>query len=131
MSSTLDSSGYVYCVTGVIEQVSKLQFWKPQVLGFSFCEIQLTAPLTRAPAMRIPSAGVNTGSQSLYHRSKPKGTPAERPITAIANQKKLNRTKNKSTTSARLIHFKRLFFINCLGSKPQKINYKKRWPYLQ
>jgi hypothetical protein len=24
-----------------------------------------------------------------------------------------------------------LFFINCLGSKPQKINYKKRWPYLQ
>src|SRR6478672_4835094 len=84
ISSTLESSEYVYCVTGVIDQVGKLQFWKPQVLGFSFCEIQLTAPLTNAPAIRIPSAGVNTGSQSLYHKSKPRGTPAERPITAIA-----------------------------------------------
>src|SRR6476646_1051521 len=104
--------GYVYCVTGTITQFGKLQFWKPQLLGLSFCDTQLIAPLMSAPAIRIPRAGVNTGSQSLYHKSRPSGMPAERPSTAIASQKKLNKTKNKSTTSARLIHFKRLSFIN-------------------
>ena len=64
---------------------------------FNRLDTWLINPLKIAPAIKIPIAGVNTGSQRRYQRSSPNGTPSERPTTAIASQKKLNKTRKTSS----------------------------------
>ncbi len=66
---------------------------------------QLITPLSNAPAIKIPIAGVNRGSHRRYHKSNPSDQPKLRPITAIANHAKLSNTKNRLAISARLIQF--------------------------
>lgn len=73
-------------------------------------------PLSNAPAIRIPMDGVKTGSHRRYHKSSPRFSPKECPTTAIANQKKLNKTKKIFATRARLSQFNSFSFI-------KRINY--------
>ncbi len=93
-------------------------------LEFSRLEIWLTNALRIAPPMRTPSAGVNNGCQSLYHKSSPRGTPTEWPKTAIANHPKLRNTKNTSATKIRFSQLRSLSFIIIFC---QKIFLKQRF----
>ena len=76
----------------------------------SFLDTQLIMPLNSAPPINIPIAGLNTGIQSLCHKSKPKLIPEASPITAITSHAKPKITKKTSATKIKLSQFNNLSF---------------------